>query len=480
MPEWPNGTGLGPVGLVPTGVRILLPTYVLSCDRRGTSFIKEDYSTVIKMAEEDIYGNKVKYERFKENLNRLLLQPEQRKSFAEKRCKYHCKNTTNLAYIRKLFPILEARDTSYSRRNRLLGTFRLIIYSTQKDLKQIDKEANREEINSIVAFMHTRYSSPKSKADFIRDLKYLWKNLFPELDEKGRVDDTLTPYCVRHLRSKMDKSLEKRRKDKLTSEEFSKIVQFFSYDPMMQFYVTFAHESLVRPQEACYIRLGDVEMYDNYSKIYLHEHGKEGVQGFLRCIDSYPYLAKWLEKHPFKNDPEAFLFIINERYKKGEQQKPFNLNKRLRLACAKLKINKRITCYSLKRNGVTFKRLSGYSDVEIQHIARWTSTKQLKTYDLSEADDTFKNALIQRGIIKSDNNNNKLVSEVKTCLFCDKLNSFTNTMCEVCKRPLDRKKIFEQEQHKDKEIDELRSQIQKLGEVVRQLAHQEVKSKEKC
>ncbi len=40
----------------------------------------------------------------------------------------------------------------------------------------------------------------------------------------------------------------------------------------------------------------DVELHDNYAKVYLSEHGKEGVHGFLRCIDSFPYLVRWLEE----------------------------------------------------------------------------------------------------------------------------------------------------------------------------------------
>ena len=74
-----------------------------------------------------------------------------------------------------------------------------------------------------------------------------------------------------------------------------------------------------------------------------------------------------------------------------KQMKPKNVNKMIRKACKDLQIDKPITCYSLKRNGVTMRRLRGESDVEIQHAARWTSTKQLKTYDLSSQDEAFKN-----------------------------------------------------------------------------------------
>ena len=161
-----------------------------------------------------------------------------------------------MSYFEKLFDVYEARDLSYVRRNRLNMTFRLILGATEKYLAEISKNCDRDEVNKIVAFMHNNYKSPKSKSDFMRDIRYLWKHLFPEKDEKGRTDETLIPYVVRHLSPKIDKSKEKRRKDKLTLEEFENLVQYFADDVQMQFYLTFANESLVRPQEACYLRLG--------------------------------------------------------------------------------------------------------------------------------------------------------------------------------------------------------------------------------
>ncbi len=101
---------------------------------------------------------------------------------------------------------------------------------------------------------------------------------------------------------------------------------------------------------------------------------------------------------------------------------------------------KPITGYSLKRNGVTYRRLRGDSDVAIQHAARWTSTKQLNTYDMSVADDAFKIELSKRGLI-----NDGVVEGVrpasKTCGFCQTVNGVSDTLCRTCKRPLDRQEI---------------------------------------
>lgn len=191
------------------------------------------------MADNDLYNNKKKYEYFKQNLELFALEPSKRpnnigRGNSRHRGEYYCKNKCNLNYFEHLFKHFEAKDLSYVRRNRLLGTMRLICFATEKRIIDLD----REEIDNIVSFMHTVYNTPKSKSDFIRDIKYMWKILFPEKDEKGRIDDTIVPYPVRHLSNKIDKSKEKRRYDKLTYEEFEKVVNFFNNDSRMQFYLT--------------------------------------------------------------------------------------------------------------------------------------------------------------------------------------------------------------------------------------------------
>jgi len=385
------------------------------------------------MADNDIYNSKEKYERFVQNIDQLATPLSE-----GDRRKYYCKNPVNLQYFKKLFSTFAMKDTSYVRRLRLLAAFKLIVHATESDLATLDRDG----INNIVVYMHTIYSNSRSKSDFILDTKYLWKLLFPDEDERGRIDETLVPYSVRHLSSKMDKSRDKLRKDRFTLEEFEQITQFFSSDPRIQLFLTLMLESLGRPQEILYTKLSDVELHDNYAKIWISEHGKEGT-GYLQCIDSYPYLIRWLEHHPMKKDKNNYLFINLGSNNYGKQLTPANINKKIRYACKKLNIHKPITTYSLKRNGVTMRRIRGDTDLEIQHTARWTSTKQLKTYDMSDQDDALRKSLERKGIIpQTDNSQNNL--EQKRCSFCNTTNTWTDTFCNNCKRPLDHHKIKEQ------------------------------------
>lgn len=412
------------------------------------------------MAENDIYNNKGRYEAFvKTYKTELLLEPEKSNIKQSWKRHYYCKNKENIGYFEPLFRKFEANDISYIRRLKLISVFKLILHVASKDLK----DCVREDIDSIMAYMHTRNKSVKSKSDFVRDIKHIWKILFPEKDKEGRPDETIMPYVVRHLKGKIDKSKEKRRNDKLTFDEFKAIVNYFNNDVRMQAYLMLAFESLARPQELLFTQIKDYEFSDNWARVNISSHGKEGI-GILQCIDSLSYVLKWLNAHPFNKDPNAF-FFVNRVRGRIEQLRPENINKKIRQACFALNISKEVTCYSIKRNGVTYKRLQGASDLEIQHAARWTSTKQLKTYDLSDQDDAFKIALIKRGLITEnvEDRFKQYIPQAKDCPFCGQKAGFSDEICPSCKHILDRNKIKGQLENNGKLQEELKGLKEEIG-----------------
>ncbi|HIH15678.1 MAG TPA: site-specific integrase [Nanoarchaeota archaeon] len=378
------------------------------------------------MAENDIYGSKERYVQLVERLVNFTKKP--------RKGKYYCKNYENLKYFQVMISYFNLKDLSYIRRRKVFQVMRFITFILEKDLA----ECTRENINDLVSYSHTVYKTVHSKKDFIKDLKSIWCIILPEKDHYGRVDETLIPYTVRHVSGTVDKSKEKLRNDRITYEEFKKIITFFSGNSTLQAYLTLVFESLGRPQEILYTKIKDYEFYDSYAKVWISEHGKEGT-GFLQCIDSYPYIAQWYREHPFRQNPQTYFFLSKSNNGKYTQLKNSAINFRLRQACKHLGIQKQVTCYSLKRNDITYRRLRGDSDMQIQHAARWTSTKQLKIYDMSTQQDALQIELERRGI-----QDTKPVHEEwkpKVCGFCGCDNGFTAELCVTCKRPLDRKKL---------------------------------------
>jgi len=416
------------------------------------------------MADNDMYNSKGKYERFLARLSDFSSPPSSNPTNPSHRRKYYCKNKVNLEYFSQLEKNFAAKDLSYPRRLRLFAALKIITFVCSKDLTI----CSRDDIDEIVGFMHTVNKSIKTKQDFILDIKHIWKQLFPEKDEKERIDETAMPYPVRHLSNRMDVSKQKRRKDKLTIEEFEKLVKAFANDVRIQAFLTLNFESLGRPQEVLFSRIRDLELHNNYGKLWISEHSKEGT-GFMEIIDSYPYISEWLNQHPLRNDPNAFLFINLGNTGRYKQLKSVTINKHIKNKLKLIGIDKPVTCYSLKRSGVTYRRLvRGESDTEIQHAARWTSTRQIKTYDLSEHDESFKLALVKRGLLKDDKIS-KFKQLSKTCLFCETINGLGHDFCKTCKRPLDREKLYNQEKIKDEELKILKNKTEQMEKRLKEI-----------
>lgn len=415
------------------------------------------------MAENDIYNSQKRYEKLKVNLSGYLSPPTGHR-------KYQIKYGDNLQYFRKVCKKLETFDNSYIRRIRLVRNLLIICHYIEKDLA----EATRDDIDYMIrkSFDHNR--SNESKRPFILDVRYIWRLLFPDTDVHGREDDSVIPYVVRHLRTHMDKSTQKLRGDRLTWDEYQTLLNVFSDDIRMQALISLAVESLGRPQELLGRKMKDIELYDGYAKVIISEHGKEGI-GILRCIDSYYYVSQWYNQHPLKGDPEAFFFINTGRRGKYKQYKPDAANKLIRERCEIAGIKKRITLYSLKRNGVTFCRMRGDSDVDIQHRARWSSTKQLKTYDLSHHEDSFRKELISRGIIDANKKQDIVTGRTKQCVFCHAENGLSESLCCQCNRPLDREHIEQAIEKESSMTLTLQSQLEEMRSCMQQMMAREEK-----
>jgi integrase len=387
------------------------------------------------MAEDDIYGNKRHYEFFvdeKLKNKKILEKPKNHREGI-----YYCKNKVNLKYFNKLIRKFEVDDLSYARRLKLIQVLKILTYVMGIDLKDV----NGLERDKLIIKIREITNSNQQLKRTQQDIKYMGKILF---------EDKEIPKFFKELEIKTDRSRQKARKDKLEYEEFEKLMRYFSKDDTLKAYLSVAMETLARPQELLYTKMEDVDFGEGYSFIQISEHGKEGIKKLL-CIDSNPYLIRMISKHKNNQNKKEFLFL-NE---KDRQLTPFSINKKLKKACNKVKIDKPITCYSIKRFGVTFKRLMGEDDVTIQRTAGWTSTKQLKTYDLTSQDDVYKKKLAERGLIK-DKKYLRFMPKTKPCVYCGEIVGFAESICPKCNHILDKDLIKQNYDDKSKAIEVLK------------------------
>ncbi|MDO8480180.1 MAG: site-specific integrase [Nanoarchaeota archaeon] len=407
------------------------------------------------MAQDDIYNSKRQYDTVVEKINSgVYLEPY-------KSGKYVIRNKVNVEYFKKLITEFEYKDTSYIRRIQFFKALRKTCALTDKDLSSL----TREDIKEMVAKLNKVHKTINSRRDFVNYNKAIWKSLFPEKDAKDRPDDTIVPYAWR-IKVNADPSLQTDKKDKLTDTEYTRIQRVLSKDPRMQLYFSLMFECLARPQELCYLNLENIQMFDNYARIRVGEHGKEGTKT-LQVVDSYFYLAEWLNHHPLQGKKGKIpLFITQGNNSKFERLSPKHANKILHRTLTTLGIDKPITNYSFKRNGVTSRFVSGEPAQNIQKIAGWTSTNQLKTYDLSDQEAFLEEELIRKGVMKEQDRGKKRVISYRQCAFCNTINPKSRELCGSCKRPLDRDTVLNAEREKESMLrNQLKEQEKQMAEM---------------
>ncbi len=402
------------------------------------------------MAQDDIYNSQQHYDTIVEKIRDGSYLKD------GPRLKYIIKNPENIKYFEKLIKDLETRDLSFIRRKKYLECLRMVGSFTDKDLKDI----TRDDVKEIIRLANEVHITNNTRRSFLNYGKNIWKVLFPEKDYLGRPDDSVIPHAWR-IKFNGDKSREKDRKDKLTPQEYVRIQRSLNRDARIQFWNSLIYENLVRPQEASYIDIKDVEVKENYARIRLSSHTKEGVRG-IQIIEGYGYLVSWLSQHPDADNPNSPLFVTLCSNRERKRLTPRTVNFILRKKLKELGINKPIRNYSLKRSGVTNKYLTGESPAIIQKQAGWRSVRQLQTYDISEEEDWFQEELVRKGIIKGDEKNKHLKVTIRHCNACNEINPASNDYCSRCKRPLDRSKILEEEKLQKEKESELNKRMQNI------------------
>jgi integrase len=429
------------------------------------------------MARNDAYNNKDKYEKTKANIKDFLLTPKERVSKSlteEKRLKghkafrndtYYCKNPANLKYFQVLFDRFEAKDLSYIRRIRVINSFKLICHATDKELSSM----NQREIDKVVAFMHTRYNSVAGKKDFIKNLKCIWRILFPEIDSKERPDSTIVPYAVRHLKSTDVHKSQEVAREMVTPADINKIFTYFSNRPQDHCFLTLLYDAFLRPQEALYLRIKDIEIQDKVVLVHVRHHGKEGT-GMTWVEGGYLPVINWYDIHPYRSEGDQPFFFPGSNNTKDKYSLT-TLKRRLKICCKEMNIKKRVTLYDFNRAGITHALVRGVPPTVIQKKRRWSNLKQLKNYDYTQTKDIMRSEMIRLGLIEPENKIEEMNAPLhKDCVFCNKRNNRLVENCVNCKRPLDRKKIEQKMQQQEnilsldivKQLAQLQRQINEM------------------
>lgn len=193
-----------------------------------------------------------------------------------------------------------------------ISTLRLSFYCNR--LRQIAelmgnvdfKKAGTKEIEGAMASLEGRGYKAHTMDAFIVSLKAFYRWLY------GLDRTEALPKCVRWVERKRPPNRLK-KENLLTEEEVNRMIKITD-DPMKKAMLAVLYEGALRPEELRGIKVGDVHLNNRLVKVYVR--GKMANQQGDRTVflaRSYNLVKNWLECHPNRDDPGAWLWPVSNK-----------------------------------------------------------------------------------------------------------------------------------------------------------------------
>ncbi len=281
--------------------------------------------------------------------------------------------------------------------------------------KDADK-ATKRDIEVIVAkITRSRTISDWTKYDYKRSIKAFWTWLGME----ELVKDIKNPTPKNNL-----------PKEVLTEEEIKKMIEAADNlrDKAM---IAVLYESGTRRGEFLSLRIRDV-VFDDYGAV-IKVRGKTGERR-IRLVSSVPYLLRYLDIHPRKDDPDAPLWVKMWYPGKGEPVNYNTFSAQLKNIAKKAGIKKKVHMHIFRHSRATV--LANYlTEAQMCEYFGWVQGSDMPRIYIHLSGRDVDDAILRIYGLAKDNKQKPLLSPV-ACPRCNMLNEGGARFCSRCGLPL--------------------------------------------
>jgi integrase/ribosomal protein L40E len=304
------------------------------------------------------------------------------------------------------------------------------------------ENAERRHLEALVIRIDQNNAwSDWTKSDFKRIVKFFYRWL-----KFGNLEGDY-PDIVKWIKPKMKRNNSKTPEQILTKEEIE-LMASKANNIRDKALVLILYESGCRIGELLNMKIKDVA-FDNYG-CYVLVSGKTGWRR-VRIIEYSKDLLAWLDSHPFKNNPESYVWISLEEPEPENTLRPESVNNLLKSLAKKANISKRVHNHAFRHARAT--HLAKYLSEAImkQHFG-WTQDSKMASvyYHLSGKD--VDEALLKLHGLKPEETKEE-TPKIKICPRCGEANSILSHFCKKCNAPLDLPTMLEVEDQR-KQLDE--------------------------
>lgn len=233
--------------------------------------------------------------------------------------------------------------------------------------------------------------------------------------------------------------------DVLTESEIFKIIGAAT-TTRSKALVAILFDSGARASEILTLKIKNVS-FDSYGAT-ISVQGKTGSRR-IRLVPSVPYLTRWINEHQRKENPDAYLWELNER--------PLSYQR------ARLLIKK----YAIRAGIVKRVYLHGFRHARATELASlvpeailkaqfgWTQDSKMASTYIHLSGVQTDNAILKANGVIVPEDKQKSILLPKTCQYCKTANPSSAVYCEECSRPLSLEAILKAEEKQQEKLIEL-------------------------
>ncbi len=336
-------------------------------------------------------------------------------------------STKNLETFLKYNDDMIVCSISDSTRYKNLDHFGLLTKILQKDWIYVTED----DLRSLVAKIMIKHGENGKESGYSHILKISLKAIvrFVKLDSRNKPEDGELQ-MLKFIKSKKPKD-KLTREDLPTDAEVQKILAVCADSSRDKAMISVHAEAGTRIGELLGMKIKDFTLDQN--GVILKVDGKTGVRP-IRIVKSVPYLTRWLNDHPNKDnhDNPLWVYIRNsDSFGKSMNYAGFNaiLKKRVRQAG----ITKRISSHLFRHKEITdLANKLTESESRMRHGWEKTSLMPSKYTHLNQED--LDDKMLEIMGVKTQKQKE---DELRECVYCKIRYPIETRFCDVCSRPLD-------------------------------------------
>ena len=316
---------------------------------------------------------------------------------------------------------LKASRKSLPRQDKLLRTVK--IFASLLGPIPFKKATKKDVVNALAKYVEKLTTtvrgggSAHTTSDFQKIVKqfYAWVYDIEDPRHEGY------PKAVSWIRVKEPKSTLK-ASDLLDSGDVKKLIAV-TPDLRLKALINVCYECGLRVGEALQMHVRDVDVQEQYAALTVS--GKTGPRQAY-SIESLPLLAAWLDQHPDRSNPDAWLWT--------DDTKPLTYDRarfKLQECRRKAKISKRVFWHLFRHSSATNNADLGES--MLRNVYGWSKNSNEPSTYIHLSGEAVKKALLQKAGVQQKGD---AEPKVIMCPRCKCPNELNATLCVRCKSAL--------------------------------------------